>query len=71
MRVCDSRSIPHDYCRTCAPSEEDAFEMWGNVGDGPDDRGDCFAYDPDHPPYDDGEDYYCADCGELLTEDDD
>lgn len=71
MRLTDSRSIPHDYCRQCFPSEDFAFEEWGNVGDGPDGRGNCFEYDCDHPPYEDGETYRCHECGEVLTEADD
>jgi hypothetical protein len=43
--------------------------MFNDLGDGPDDRGNCFSYDEEHPPYEET-DYTCADCGEILTADD-
>ena len=65
MRIYTSESIPVDFCKACAPSEAEALEMFNDLGDGPDDRGNCFAYDEEHPPYEET-DYKCADCGESL-----
>lgn len=38
-------------------------------GDGPDDRGNCFGYDEDHPPYEET-DYRCHFCDAPLDEQD-
>ena len=68
-RVCDSTSGPHDFCQGCMPDEEEAREQFGDMGDGPDGRGNCFEYEPEHPDYD-GEDYQCELCGvDLYGED--
>ncbi len=64
-RVYTSASDPIDFCRLCYPSEAKAQVKYANVGDGPDDRGNCFAHYADHPPYD-GEDYTCETCGRKL-----
>lgn len=69
MRIYTSQSDPVDFCRVCAPSEEAALEEFGNLGDGPDDRGNCFGYDEDHPPYEET-DYHCHFCDALLDEQD-
>lgn len=45
-----------------------ALARYGNLGDGPDDRGNCFAYDAEHPWYDYG--YRCKTCRCRLTEND-
>jgi hypothetical protein len=66
MRIYTSESIPVDFCRDCFPSEQEAIIEFGNQGDGPDDRGNCFAYDEEHPHYDET-DYTCHRCGENLT----
>ena len=66
MRIFTSANDPLDFCLDCAPSESDAFSLYGDVGDGPDGRGNCFGYDLDHPPYE-HEDYRCAGgCGTKL-----
>ena len=65
-RVCDSRSEPIDFCHGCMPTETTAREEYGNVGDGPDGRGNCFEYEPEHPDYE-GDDYTCEECGDRLT----
>lgn len=73
MRVFSSTNTPMDFCLDCAPSEEEAIELYGNVGDGPDRRESCFAYDAEHPPYSDfvfGGPYRCCSCGRKLTEED-
>jgi len=62
MRIYTSESDALDFCRACFPSEEEALEEFGNLGDGPDDRGNCFGYDEwDHPPYEET-DYKCHAC---------
>lgn len=66
MRIYKSNNDPIDFCVDCMPDEVEAYQRFGNVGDGPDSRGNCYTYDADHPPYDDGVDYYCYDCGKLL-----
>jgi hypothetical protein len=71
MRIRTSGSDPMDFHRRCAPkTEADAFKKYGNLGDGPDGRGNCFTFDDDHPDYD-GEEYTCEKCGKLLTGADD
>ena len=70
MRIYTSESNPVDLCMDCAPDEKTAEEKFGNLGDGPDDRGNCFGYDEERPPYDENPDYIytCEDCGVVLTE---
>ena len=68
-RIYSSCSDPHDFCCDCFPDEDEAMETLGNVGDGPDDRGNCFAYDAEHPDYSDsGIDYTCDTCKKPLTD---
>lgn len=67
MRVYASDNDPVDYCMACAPSEAVAQERHGNVGDGPDGRGNCFAYEAEHPDYE-GDMYKCAACRRQLNE---
>lgn len=69
-RIYTSANNPLDFCLDCFPTEIEAREEFGNVGEGPDDRGDCFAHEAGHPPYK-GEGYDCAGCGTRLTEKDD
>jgi len=70
-RIYDSCSDPIDLCIRCFPkTEEEAFAKYGNRGDGPDNRGNCFGYDCDHPPYDQ-ENYRCDRCDKKLTGRDD
>jgi len=76
-RIYTSASDPIDFCKQCFPDEDDAIERYGNVGDGPDGRGNCFEYEAEHPPYedhpsfDDGESaYQCEECCEALTSND-
>lgn len=66
-RIYTSESNPIDFCRRCFPSEDEAFKLYGNLGDGPDDRGNCFEHDAEHPSYDDT-DYGCESCHRELTE---
>jgi len=67
-RIYDSRSNPIDFCKKCFPSESVAKKKYANLGDGPDDRGNCFSYDEDYPDYEDFEDNYtCEKCNKKLT----
>ena len=68
-RIYSSASDPIDFCNECFPGEDEAEELFGNVGDGPDDRGNCFDYDSVHPEYE-GTDYTCHTCKKPLTADD-
>lgn len=68
-RIYDSANNPINFCTDCFPSEPDAQDEYGDVGDGPDGRGNCFAYEAEHPDYD-YEEYTCEKCGKLLTSDD-
>lgn len=70
-RIYDSASNPLDFCQKHFPkTEEIARKKYGNVGDGPDGRGNCFGYDDDHPPYADT-DYKCEVCKKALMDEDD
>lgn len=68
-RIYTSTNDPRDYCRRCFPTEAGAKMRWGNVGDGPDGRGNCFDYDSEHPDYE-GEGYTCSRCRKELREED-
>lgn len=70
MRIYTSQSIPLDFCNDCVPCPVTAREEYGNLGDGPDDRGNCYAYDETRPCYDDDPDWFyeCEECGVALTE---
>lgn len=68
-RVYDSSSDPIDFCRKHFPSEETAWTKYGNVGDGPDGRGNCFGHDAAHPGYDEDPGFYrCVTCNRILTD---
>lgn len=69
-RIYTSASDPIDLCRVCWPDEPAAKKKWGNVGEGPDGRGNCFGYDDAHPDYAES-DYRCYKCKKLLTGRDD
>jgi hypothetical protein len=67
-RIYTSQSDPIDFCNRCFPqTEKDAFQRYGQLGDGPDSRGNCFGYQDDHPDYSEL-DYTCEKCGKLLTD---
>lgn len=68
-RIYSSVSDPIDFCQRCFPGEETGKRRYGDVGDGPDGRGNCFEWNADHPPYE-GEEYTCEKCGRLLGEND-
>lgn len=65
-RIYTSTSDPLDFCKRCFPNEVSAKKKYGNIGDGPDGRGNCFSHDDEHPPYEDL-DYDCETCGKRLT----
>lgn len=70
-RIYTSANDPLDFCRKCFPKTEDAAkEEFGDVGEGPDGRGNCFDYDAFHPDYE-GLGYKCCSCRKELTEEDD
>lgn len=66
-RIYASNNDPYDFCQRCFPSEKKAKEEYGDLGDGPDGRGDCFEYDTDHPDFG-GDSYKCCECGRELKE---
>lgn len=67
-RIYSSANDPLDFCKRCFPKTESAAEKkYAQDGPGPDNRGNCFTYDADHPPYE-CEDYRCHKCNKLLTE---
>ena len=71
-RICTSASYPIDFCIDCFPDEETAEAEYGDVnktGSGPDDRGNCFCYDDEHPDYEET-DYRCHSCRKKLTSED-
>jgi hypothetical protein len=67
-RIYTSESYPVDYCRRCFPrTEAQAYAIHGHDGDGPDERGNCFGYDCEHPDYaDDSDMYTCYKCNKSL-----
>jgi len=70
-RIYTSASDPLDFCRRHFPSEAVAERRYGLAvcGEGPDDRGDCFGYDAEHPDYTDFEmNYRCHVCRKRLTD---
>jgi hypothetical protein len=70
-RIYDSANNPIDFCRHCFPKDEAAAErQYGDVaktGEGPDERGNCFAYEAEHPDYSDT-DYECEKCHKPLKD---
>lgn len=66
-RIYTSANDPLDFCQNCWPAEGWAEEKYGDMGDGPDGRGNCYSYDAEHPDYSET-DYCCEDCGEALTD---
>ena len=69
-RIYTSQSDPIDFCKDCFPTEDEADELYGDVGDGPDGRGNCFDWRAEHPLYSD-ENYTCEDCKCSLGAEDD
>jgi len=59
-----------DFCNAHMPSVYDAEVRFRYRGQpGPDGRGNCFEYDPEHPDYGQDE-YHCHRCGTLLNSSD-
>lgn len=67
-RIYTSANDPLDFCVSCFPPDGTAEEEYGDVGDGPDGRGNCYSYEADHPPYLEDPDYTCVKCGIILGE---
>lgn len=67
-RIYTSQSDPIDFCAEHFPDQDFAFDLYGNLGDGPDGRGNCFSWDDDHPAYE-PEHYFCEVCGRPLDHD--
>ncbi len=65
-RIYTSASDPIDFCIKCFPNNVKAYKLYGNVGEGPDNRGNCYGWDEGHPDYDDT-DYVCETCKRKLT----
>lgn len=65
-RIYTSANDPLDFCQRHFPSYKKAVNDYGNVGEGPDGRGNCFEYDASHPTYDWG--YRCTVCQCQLEE---
>lgn len=68
-RIYTSANDPIDFCKKHFPQEKDALADYGNLGNGPDNRGNCFEYNAEHPFYE-GEEYRCDKCNKLLTQKD-
>jgi hypothetical protein len=68
-RVYTSENDALDFCSRHMPGEAKARVLFGNKGDGPDGRGNCFEHGAEHPPYDD-EMYRCHTCGCRLGDKD-
>lgn len=67
-RIYTSQSDALDFCVQCFPMREsEAFAEYGDRGDGPDGRGNCFSWNDEHPDYG-GDDYRCHGCGCRLSE---
>ena len=64
-RIFASDNSPIDFCRPCFPTKEEAAQRYGDIGDGPDGRGNCFGYDDEHPDYT-LDPHHCADCNVKL-----
>jgi len=65
-RIYNSLSDPLDFCRACFPDSVRAETLYAHLGDGPDGRGNCYGWNDDHPDYADDE-YFCENCGNVLT----
>ena len=68
-RLFTSQNNPLDFCIIHFPSESKAQNEYGNLGDGPDGRGNCFSHNTEHPPYS-SDNYRCEVCGKILEDDD-
>ncbi len=68
-RIYASNNDPIDYCFRCFPGPMKAQRLHGDVGEGPDGRGNCFEYNAHHPDYG-GCDYHCYSCRKPLDDDD-
>lgn len=65
-RIYTSANDPLDFCQTCFPLELVAIHRYRKPNEeGTDQRGDCFAYDAEHPDYESNH-YVCCRCGTML-----
>jgi len=69
-RIYTSANDPLDFCDKHFPSEMEALDLYSDVGEGPDGRGNCFDWGASHPDYS-GQGYKCHVCKKELTEEDD
>ena len=69
-RIYNGDSDPVDFCKRCFPKTEAIAKVKYGEGEGPDERGNCFSYDAEHPSYNET-DYKCEICGKDLHECDD
>jgi len=65
-RICTSGNESLDFCMKCMPSEKQAIRQYDTSDEGPDDRGNCFSYDAEHPDYDHS--YTCVICNSPLED---
>jgi hypothetical protein len=68
-RIIASNSDSIDFCKQHFPDEDVAEDIYGDLGNGPDRRGNCFSYDAEHPPYE-YEEYLCDTCEIRLERED-
>ncbi len=66
-RIYTSANDVLDFCKRHLPSEGAALARYAGLGPAPISCINCFAWNAVHPPYDDGVDYKCAECGRVLT----
>lgn len=66
MRVCTGNGRNLEFCDKHAPTEAEAKRLYG-AGFDRDYGENRFAYDPEHPPYDDGETFQCCVCHKKLV----
>jgi len=69
-RLTASNANVYDFCVECFPTYKQAVEGYGDLGDGPDERGNCFFMDDEEHPTYEYTDYKCEICGKPLTQED-
>ncbi len=69
-RIYTDTNDPIDFCQACwqlyAVTETAAKQAYHGGGVGPDNRGDCWGWDAEHPDYE-GDEYECYECNRHLT----
>lgn len=66
-RIYTSQNDPLDFCTKCFPREDKAIALYASLGEGPDEREDCFGWNEEHPDYEDA-DYECVKCHRPLDD---